>query len=87
MDAKNKFYNELVAMLRSDHVPDLLGWMAAHGSSVILNWGEDNNQWECSWITGGNRFTAVRARIVDSIKDVLGSVRNEMLESWARDWE
>lgn len=33
--------------------------MAAHGSSVTLNYGEDTGQWECSWITGGQRATAV----------------------------
>ena len=31
--------------------------MAEKGSSVLLNWGEDDGLWECSWITGGKRFT------------------------------
>jgi hypothetical protein len=31
--------------------------MRRNGSSVTLNWGEDTGQWECSWITGGKRFT------------------------------
>jgi len=35
--------------------------MAHHGSSVLLNWGEDNKAWECSWITGGSRFTGFDA--------------------------
>ena len=34
----------------------LLG-MQAMGSSVDLNWDEDTDLWECSWITSGERFT------------------------------
>ncbi len=32
--------------------------MQKHGQSVTLNWGEDTQLWECSWITGGDRYTA-----------------------------
>jgi hypothetical protein len=35
----------------------LLAEMAERGSSVTLNWGEDNGMWECSFITGGERYT------------------------------
>ena len=35
----------------------LVLWMQHHGSSLTLNWGEDTDAWECSWITGGLRFT------------------------------
>ena len=35
----------------------LLVWMRRYGSSVLLTWGEDTGQWECSWITGGRRYT------------------------------
>lgn len=42
---------------RADSMNRLL-WMADHGSSVTLNWGEDNALWECSWIVGGKRFSA-----------------------------
>jgi hypothetical protein len=37
---------------------DLLIHMREHGSSVILNWGEDNDLWEASFISGGIRYTA-----------------------------
>jgi len=33
--------------------------MSKEGQSVMLNWGENNNLWECSWITGGKRYTAL----------------------------
>lgn len=33
--------------------------MKERGSSVILNWGEDTNCWECSWITSGKRYVGV----------------------------
>ena len=76
----NKFYNELVAILNASTMRSQLDWMAAHGQSIILNYGEDNRQWEVSWITGDNRFTAVRGDVREAVKDVLGMVRNEMLE-------
>lgn len=36
----------------------LRDWMADHGSSLLFSTGEDvyNNQWECSWISGGKRY-------------------------------
>lgn len=36
---------------------DLIDWMKERGSSFDLNYGEDNGCWECSWVTGGRRFT------------------------------
>lgn len=41
----------------------LLIYMKDHGSSLLLNWGEDTGQWECSWITGGQRFTGYGATL------------------------
>jgi hypothetical protein len=31
--------------------------MKAKGSSIVLNWAEDDNLWECSWISSGKRYT------------------------------
>lgn len=39
----------------------LVRLMTRRGTSVILNWGEDTGQWECSWIFRGERYTGVRA--------------------------
>ena len=79
-DQQNRFYDELVAILSSDHLSDMLGWMAVHSQSVILNYGEDNQMWECSWIiSSGKRFTGVREGPLDAIRDSLNLVRNEML--------
>jgi hypothetical protein len=50
---------------------ELLHRMADHGSSVVLTWGEDTDQWECSWITRGQRFTAVRGDPLSAIVEVL----------------
>lgn len=36
-----------------------LAWLKERGSSVELNWGEDTDMWECSIISGGDRFTGV----------------------------
>ena len=49
----------------------VLEWMRDNGSSVLLNWGEDNDLWECSWITGGKRFTGTSQHIRPAI---LGSL-------------
>lgn len=56
---------ELSVMLRLGTKLDLsaaLECMRAHGQSVLLNWGEDDNLWECSWITGGDRHTGFTNR-------------------------
>lgn len=31
-------------------------YMRTHGSSLIMNWGEDTGVWEVAWITSGRRF-------------------------------
>lgn len=36
-----------------------LAYMKERGSSLTLDWGEDSDMWECSWISGGDRFTGV----------------------------
>lgn len=33
-------------------------YLKNHGSSLVLDWGEDTGQWEVSWITSGRRFFA-----------------------------
>ena len=35
----------------------LIERMKDRGSSVLINWGEDNDLWEVSWITGGKRYS------------------------------
>lgn len=36
--------------------------MRERGSSVILTTTENGDEWECSWITGGKRYTVFAAR-------------------------
>ncbi len=48
-------------------IPRALTWMKDKGSSVSLNWGEDDNQWECSWITGGKRYTDCSENMTSAI--------------------
>ena len=45
----------------------ILDWMSQKGQSVELNWGEDNNSWECSWITGGIRYSGFDRSIRSAI--------------------
>jgi len=44
----------------------ILDWMAKNGQSVLLNYGEDNGAWECSWIVGYHRYTGISSRRVSS---------------------
>lgn len=41
---------------------EILAYMQQHGQSVLLNWGEDNNLWECAWISGGDRTVEFSSR-------------------------
>jgi len=50
---------------------DALRKMAAMGQSVTLNWGEDTELWECSWVTAGKRFTGFSTDPVKSVLQVL----------------
>lgn len=52
----------------------LLSFMQKHGSSVLLNWGEDNNSWEASWISGGERFSDVSSSPRVALRKVLENV-------------
>lgn len=44
-----------------------LGFMKDHGQSVLLNWAEDDNLWECSWITGGDRYSGYSLSIAEAV--------------------
>lgn len=59
----------LQALLRAQ-VPmsSLLMEMTRLGSSVLLNWGEDDKLWECSWITGGVRYTAFDMIVENAVR-------------------
>jgi hypothetical protein len=48
-----------------------LEFMREHGTSVLLNWGEDDNLWEASWITDGERHTAFSSHLVLAVHQVL----------------
>jgi len=53
---------------REATIEEALIWMADGGQSVSLNFGEDTDQLECSWITwAGDRFTGVRATMRDAM--------------------
>lgn len=34
----------------------MVNWMAHHGQSIILNWGDDSELWEVAWIPDGKRY-------------------------------
>lgn len=64
-------------ILDQPHTTDeMLEWMQVHGSSVILNWAEDDNLWECSWITSGKRFTSWQDKPNKAILEAAIKARN-----------
>lgn len=52
------FVADLRGVIAVGSFQELLAFMQLRGSSVLLNWGEDNDAWECSWISSGKRTTA-----------------------------
>jgi hypothetical protein len=46
-------------------------YMQKHGQSVLVNWGEDDNLWECSWITGGERHSGYSRYLDTAVQQAL----------------
>jgi hypothetical protein len=61
----------------------LMAFMQRHGSSVLLNWGEDTGQWECSWITSGTRYTGLAGGALEAARDAYYHARAGV-PSWMR---
>jgi hypothetical protein len=59
---------------------DVLAFMRHNGSSLTLNWGEDTDQWECSWITGGDRFTGVGRSVLSAVMQSYEAMRKKQRE-------
>lgn len=53
-------------------ISDVLQEMAEQGTSVLLNWGEDTHNWECSWITSSKQYTSHAAWIEGAIAHCIG---------------
>lgn len=60
---------------------EMLNFMKSKGSSVLLNWGEDNDLWECSWITGAKRFTFVSKDMELAVKLVIDKAATEVVKN------
>lgn len=52
----------------------ILAHMQRRGSSVVLNFGEDTELWECSWITDGKRYTTFSADPTKAARECLRKV-------------
>ena len=57
-------------------IPRALTWMKDGGTSVLLNWSENDNLWECSWITGGKRYTGATENMTTAIVACLLKVKH-----------
>ena len=70
---------------RQERLCHLLTFMQMHGQSVLLGWGEDDNGWECSWITGGIRFASWAKGPADAVAMVARQVADiEPARVWER---
>lgn len=47
----------------------LVTHMQAGGSSLVMNWGEDNSLWEVDWITSGKRYRGCKQSLVTALED------------------
>lgn len=68
-----QFLDALIMLLKSNRkIEHALADMTKSGQSLILNWGEDDNLWECSWIAGhGVRYTGWDTDLRRSVIDCL----------------
>ena len=66
-----KLVSDLIVRRGNDAIVEQLCFMQAHGSSVTLNYGEDTDYWECSWITSGKRFSGYPHRMGSAVVDCL----------------
>lgn len=73
------------------NIEQALAFMRQHGSSVVLNWGEDNDLWECSWITSGKRYTGFSRDPLEAITQAYYHARSgtpapkDSFSEWKRD--
>jgi hypothetical protein len=65
---------ELTSSVVAAHpLADVLETMAERGTSVTLNWGEDNNLWEVCWITNGKRHVGFGKTPESGVMDCIRS--------------
>lgn len=64
--------------IRNGDLSSALSLMQAHGSSVVLNYGEDNDAWECSWIVEGRRITDFGRNADVAVCRVLARIRDAL---------
>ncbi len=65
-----KLFPGLIRFATATTLLRVLLFMTEHGQSVTLNWGEDDGLWECSWITSGERFTALHSDPLEAARHV-----------------
>lgn len=51
------------------NVEQWIDFLKQRGSSLILNWGEDNDCWEVDWITSGKRYRGVSKLLTTALSD------------------
>lgn len=74
-------------ILQKVDLEDSLKWMADHGQSVILNYGEDTEHWECSWITGGVRHSGFSRSPREAVIQAVEKAKDAMVKGESQCWK
>jgi len=54
---------------------ELIGRMQQLGSSLTMNWAEDDHLWCIDWITGGVRYSGTSLDLTDALLDAVWKAR------------
>jgi hypothetical protein len=60
---------------------ELVNEMKQCGSSLCIDWGEDTDRWEVSWITSGVRYTAVGQFMQDTVRQCYEKAKTAIAKS------
>ena len=56
------------------HLVDSIVFLKNHSCSFMLNWGEDNDVWECSVISSGERLSAFNHSMFEAVTELYDKV-------------
>jgi hypothetical protein len=57
-----------------------IDYLRGRANSLILNWGEDTNTWEVSWITSGKRYTWTSTELGRAVYEVWRAAERERIK-------
>lgn len=58
------------SVLHHNKIAEIILQLKQHGSSLVLNWGEDDDCWEVAFISGGVRYVSVHLKLLAALEEV-----------------